>query len=117
MSTALGWTVLALVFVDEVLAAVAAGVWGGHAGGALLSLVAVLVVIAVWWAFASPKAPYGGRVVRPAVKVLVFGLASLGLALAGHPVLAVALLVFSVVVNGLALLPSVRGLLAEPRSY
>ena len=110
MSAGLGWTVLALVFVDEVLAALAAGVWGGHVGGALLSLVAVLVVIAVWWAFASPKAPYGGPVVRPVVKVLVFGLASLGLVAAGHPVLGTVLLVFSVVVNGLAQLPSVQAL-------
>ena len=112
MSPALGWTVLALVFLDEVLAAVAAGVWGGHAGGALLATVAVIAVIAVWWAFASPKAPYGGRVVRPVVKVLVFGLASLGLAVAGHVGSALGLLVFSVVVNALAMLPSVRVLAA-----
>ena len=39
------------------------------------------------------------------MKVLVFGLASLGLWAAGHHRLAVALLVFSVVVNALAQLP------------
>ena len=112
MSSTLGWLVLALVFLDEVLAAAAAGVWGGHVGGALPSTLAVIAVIAVWWAFASPRAPYGGRVVRPVVKVLVFGLTCLGLAAAGHLGWALALLVFSVVVNAVAQLPSVRGLAA-----
>ena len=110
----LGWLVLALVFLDEVLAAVAAGVWGAHADGVVLAVLAPVAVVAVWWAFASPKARWGGPVVRPVVKVLVFGLASAGLWAAGHPTAAVALLVFSVVVNALAQLPSVRALVAEP---
>jgi Protein of unknown function (DUF2568) len=109
----IAWTVLALVFLDEVLAAVAAGVWGWHAGGWLLAVGAPLAVVAVWWLFASPKAPYGGPVVRPVVKVLVFGLASLGLVAAGHTGWGVALLVFSVVVNAAAQLPSVRAVLDE----
>lgn len=113
-TAAFGWTVLALVFLDEVAAAGAAGVWGSHVGrGATAVLLAVavpLLLVLVWWAFASPKAPFGGPVVRPVVKVLVFGLASLGLWQAGHPGWALALLVFSVVVNALALLPSVRSL-------
>ena len=111
---AVGWFVLALVFVDEVLAVAAAAVWGGWAGGPLLAVAAALAVVAVWWTFASPKAPYGGVVVRPVVKALVFGLASLGLWQAGHPGWALALLVFSVVVNTLALLPFVRRLVPEP---
>lgn len=110
---ALGWAVLALVFVDEVLAAVAAAVWGSSESGVLLAIAMVVVVIAVWWAFASPKAPLGGPVVRPVTKVLVFGLAGLGLWAAGHHGWAVALLVFSVVVNGLALLPSIQALVTE----
>ncbi|MFC8501641.1 DUF2568 domain-containing protein [Pedococcus sp. NPDC057267] len=110
---ALGWMVLALVFLDEVLAAVAAGVWGSHAGGWPLAVLAPVVVVAVWWAFASPRARWGGPVVRRVVKVLVFGLASVGLWVAGHHGWALALLVFSVVVNGLAQLPSIRGLVAE----
>ena len=110
---ALGWLVLSLVFVDEVLAAVAAGVWGADVGGAPLAVAMPVVVVAVWWAFASPQAPQGGPVVRPVVKVLVFGLASAGLWAAGHPTWALAFLVFSVVVNGLALLPSVRSLVPE----
>ena len=109
---ALGWLVLALVFVDEVLAAVAAGIWGAYAGGPVLAVAAPAVVVAVWWAFASPKAPYGGSVVRPLVKVLVFGLAGLGLWVAGHAGWAIGFLVFSVVVNALAQLPAVRALVA-----
>ena len=111
---ALGWFVLALVFVDEVLAVAAAAVWGARAGGALLAVAAALVVVAVWWTFASPKAPYGGVVVRPVVKTLVFGLVSLGLWQAGHPGWALSLLVFSVLVNALASLPLVRRLVPEP---
>ena len=107
---ALGWTVLALVFLDELLA------WWPResgvrprAGWCSLSRCRSLVVL-VWFLFASPKARFGGPVVRPVVKVLVFGLASLGLWDAGHPGWALALLVFSVVVNTLALLPAVQAL-------
>ena len=110
----LGWFVLLLVFVDEVLALAAAAVWGSWAGGPALAVVAGLAVVAVWWAFASPKAPYGSVVVRPVVKALVFGLASLGLWQAGHPGWALALLLFSVLVNGVALLPFVRRLVPAP---
>jgi hypothetical protein len=105
-----GWLVLALVFVDEVLAAVAAGVAGHAAAGVLGAGLAPLAVVVLWWAFASPKAPLGGPVARPLVKVVVFGAACAGLWWAGHEDLAVALLVFSVVVNALAQLPAVRAL-------
>ena len=47
------------------------------------------------------------------MKVLVFGLASWGLWAAGHHSLAVALLVFSVVVNALAQFPWIRDLTSE----
>ena len=110
---ALGWLVLALVFVDELLAAAAAAVWGSHVGGVRLATALPLVVVAVWWTFASPKAPRGGPVVRPVTKVLVFGLAGAGLWAAGHHGWAVGFLVFSVVVNGLALLPSIQALVSE----
>lgn len=110
----LGWLVLTLVFVDEVAAAVAAGVWGSYAGEWPLAVLAPLVVVAVWWAFASPKARWGGPVVRPVVKVLVFGLASLGLWVAGCHGWALTLLGFSIVVNGLAQLPAIRALAASP---
>ena len=107
---ALGWVVLALVFVDEVLAVVAVGVAGHTWAGVAGAVVAPVVAVAVWWTFASPKAPLGGPVVRPVAKVVVFGAACAGLWLAGHPGWAAALLVFSVVVNGLAQLRFVRDL-------
>jgi hypothetical protein len=110
---ALGWSVLALVFVDELLAAASAAVWGNHAGGVLPAIGMALLVVVVWWTFASPKAPRGGPVVRPVTKVLVFGLAGVGLWVAGQHGWAVAFLVFSVVVNALAQLPSIQALVSE----
>src|SRR3954454_8307242 len=106
---ALGWFVLALVFLDELLAMAGLAVYGWSTSLPWLSVwLLPLLGMLAWLLFASPKARFGSPVVRPVVKVLVFGLASLGLWAAGHHSLAVALLVFSVVINGLALLPSVR---------
>jgi fumarate reductase subunit D len=110
------WTVLSLVFLDEVLAVVALGVWGFDAGGAWLAILAPVVGVALWWGFASPKAPYGGRVTRPVVKVLVFGAATLGLWEAGHPGAAIVLLLFSIAVNAAAGLPVVRAVDPRPSS-
>ncbi|MGI8524177.1 MAG: YrdB family protein [Nocardioides sp.] len=103
--------VLALVFLDELLAVVALGYWGAAHDGALgwvLAAVASVAAVVMWALFASPKATYGGPVARPVVKALVFGAATAGLWAAGHPGPAIALLVFSVAVNGLAQLPVVR---------
>lgn len=106
-----GWSVLALVFLDELLAMAAFGTWGWQASPRwLLVWLLPLLAMAAWFLFASPKAAYGGGVVRPVVKTLVLGLASLALWDAGHAGWALALLVFSVVVNGLAQLPAVRDL-------
>jgi hypothetical protein len=105
---ALGWTVLALVFVDELLALAALAVWGYHAGGIALAVAAPVAWMAAWFLFAAPGARYGGRIVRPAVKVIAFGLACLALWAAGYEVLAIALLVFSAGINGLAELPAIR---------
>lgn len=114
MGAIFGWSVLALVFVDELLAVAAFGVWGRHHDPRwLLVWLLPLLAMTAWFLFASPKARYGGPVVRPVVKVVVFGLACLALADAGHEDWAIALLVFSVVVNGLALLPSIRVLVEE----
>lgn len=116
-----GWLVLFLVFVDEIAAVTAFGVWGwessllGVPGWMLVWLLPVLAA-STWYWFASPKAPYGGPVLRPLAKLLVFGLACLALWDIDHPRWAVALLVFSVVVNALAMLPGVRALTAEPVS-
>ncbi len=107
---AFAWGVLALVFVDELAAMAAFGVWGWQVGTPrwLLVILLPLVAMTAWWLFASPKARYGGRGRREVVKVLVFGLASLALWDAGHHGWATAFLVFSIVVNALALLPGVR---------
>jgi len=104
------WGVLSLVFLDELAAMAAFGVWGWQVGSPRWLLVVVLPLLAMtaWWLFASPKARFGSGGRREVAKVLVFGLASVALWDAGHPGWAVALLVFSVVVNGLALLPSIR---------
>ncbi len=56
---ALGWTVLALVFLDELLAMAAAGVWGRHTDGVLLAVLMPLAVVVVWFLFASPRAVAG----------------------------------------------------------
>lgn len=106
--TGLAWTVLALVFLDELLAVAAAAVWGAHASGVLLAVGCALAVVVVWFLFASPKARYGGPVVRPVVKVVVFTLTALGLWTSGLTGAALAFLVFSIAVNALAQLRFVR---------
>ena len=109
--TVFGWIVLALVFVDELLAMAGFGVWGWqHEPRWLLVWLLPAVAMFVWWLFASPKAARGGPVIRPVVKVIVFGLASLALLDAGQPGWALALLIFSVVVNGLAQVPAISRL-------
>jgi hypothetical protein len=108
---AFGWTVLALVFLDELLAMAGLGVYGWSTSARwLLVWLLPLLGVLVWFLFASPKARFGSPVVRPAAKVLVFGVASWGLWAAGHHGPAIALLTFSVVINGLAQLPAIREL-------
>jgi hypothetical protein len=109
----LGWTILALVFGDELLVMAAFGVWGYAAQGVLLAVVLPIVAMLDWWTFGSPKAPYGGPVRRPVFKTIVFLLGSLALWDAGHPGWAVALVAFSAVINALAQLRFVRALIPE----
>ena len=113
MPPALGWTILGLVFLDELLLVAAVWVGAAHAWGWAAGPVAGLLVILVWWSFASPKARYGGPVVRPVTKVVVVAVACAALWASGHHAAAVALLVFSVFINALALLPSVARLAAD----
>ena len=105
----MAWGVLTLVFLDELAAMAAFGVWGWQVGTprALLVVVLPLLAMTVWWLFASPKARFGGPTRRPVAKVVVFGLATWALWDASHEGWAIALLVSSVVVNGLAALPPV----------
>ena len=81
---ALGWVVLTLVFVDEVHAVVIAGVGGAFDYGPPGAVLAPLLVVAVWWAFASPKASRGSPVVRPVTKTVVLGAATSALWSMGH---------------------------------
>lgn len=116
---AFGWCVLALVFVDELAAMAAYAVWGWQAPDQQwLSLVLawVLPVLAMlaWFFLASPKARYGGPVIRPVTKILVFGIGTLLLWAVGQHRWALAFLVLSMVVNGLAMIPVIRDLAAEP---
>jgi hypothetical protein len=105
----LAWGVLALVFLDELLAVAAFGIWGWQVGTPrlLMTVLLPLLAVAVWGLVASPRARYGSGGRREVAKVLVLGLASLALWDAGHHGGGAALLVFSLVVNGLALLPAV----------
>ena|SRR5215208_7880738 len=109
----LGWTVLFFVFVDELLAIAAAAVWGNHVGNVGLAIAMAVLTMLVWFLFASPKARFGGPVVRPVTKVLVFTLASAGLWASAHHALAVALFMFSALINALAQLPSVKTLVRD----
>jgi len=109
--TVFAWIVLTAVFVDELLVMAAFGIWGWQEDPRwLLVWLLPLVAMLVWFYFASPKARYGGPVVRPVTKVLVFGLATVALWDANHPLWAMALLGYSVVVNGLAQVPQVRAM-------
>jgi len=58
-------------------------------------------------AFASPRARFGSHGRRAVAKVLVLGIAGLALWDAGHHAGALLFVVFSALVNGLALLPAV----------
>jgi hypothetical protein len=107
----LGAGVLALVFVDELLALVALGVWGAQEPPRWLwSWLAPLVALTLWGLFASPKAPRGDPVARPLVKVVVLGGAAVALWAAGHPAAGSTFAVFSIAVNGAAQLPFARTL-------
>lgn len=108
-----GWSVLFLVFVNELLAIAAAAIWGEYEDGVALAVAAGLLVVAGWYLFASPKAPYGGRQIRPVVKVLVFSLASIGLWVSDHHTLAIVFFAFSLVINALAQLPSIKVLVRD----
>ena len=107
---AFGWLVLGLVFLDELLVVAAVVTWGVHVQGWPLGTVLGFAVVAVWWAFASPKAPLSSPVIRPIVKALVFGIASAALWATGRHELAVALLGFSAIINAIAQLPAIRAL-------
>ena len=109
MRLAWAFFILTLVFVSEVLAMVALGLWGWeHSPRWLLVWLLPLVGVVLWGLFASPKASRGGPRARPIVKVLVFAAAFLAIRDVGDYSWALAFLIFSAVVNGLASRPAVR---------
>ena len=109
MRLAGAFVVLTLVFVSEVLALVAFGVWGwDHSPRWLLVWALPLLGAVAWGTFASPKAPRGGPRARPIVKVLVFAAAFLAIRDVEDHSWALAFLVFSAAVNGLASTRAVR---------
>lgn len=108
------WFILALVFVDEMLIGVAAWIYGNHAGDRLLAAALVTGFVAVWWTFASPHAPLSGPIARPLTKVLLFGLATAAFWAAGHLDWAIAFLIFSVIINAVAMHPDVEAVAAQP---
>lgn len=109
--TVIGWCVLALVFVDEVVALVAFALWGYQQDPWWLwTWLLPLLGMLLWFWFASPKARFGTQLLRPLVKVLVFGLATLALWDLGHPTEAIGFLVFSIAVNALAQIPTIASL-------
>ena len=108
-----GWSVLFLVFVDELLVIAAAATWGEYQGGELLAIAAGVVTVVGWFLFASPKARFGGRITRPLGKAIMISLATAGLWVSDHHTLAIAFAAFSVVVNALAQLPSIKVLVTN----
>lgn len=84
---------LALRFVLELCALAALGYGGWHVGGSLwvrllLALLAPIAGAAVWGAFVAPRARYPiGDPLRLLPEWVVFGGATVALALTGHPVL------------------------------
>lgn len=92
---------LALAFLLELCALAALAYWGFNTGSGtlihvILGIGAPLLAAILWGLFAAPRAAIAvSPLVRMAVKLLVFGAAALGLAVAGQPTLAV---IFAVIV-------------------
>ena len=92
---------LLLVFISELAAVAAIGyaafvLAGGGLPAAAIALVVIAVVIAVWALWAAPKADVT-TAVRLTTKLVVFGLAVLGLVVAGRPWWALGLAVLVIV--------------------
>lgn len=97
--TAIKWVSYTVSFLLELCALVAFGFWGATWGQGTVAKIALavgapLAMAIVWGLFAAPRASV--RLSAPAVlavKALVFGCASVGLALTGRRELGVALFV------------------------
>ncbi len=86
---------LALAFLLELAALVALAVWGWHIGPStalrvLLAIALPLIAAVLWGMFAAPRARFTvSPWVRDTIKIIVYGLATIGLFVTGHPALAI----------------------------
>jgi hypothetical protein len=99
------WTNLTVAFLLELGALAALGYWGVQIGGGpvtktALGVGAPLLAAVLWGLFAAPRAPVSIPLVKVAVRLLVFGAATLALYATDHRALAAAFAVL-VVVNSL----------------
>ncbi len=106
------WTVFTFVFVAELCAVVALGVFGWRIGQrqpwkAIVCVVFVAVAIVLWALFAAPHATYDVGWLAVAVKVLVFGAAVVGLWVVGAHKLSVAFAVAVIALHVAAKLPAI----------
>lgn len=91
MLTAIKFSNLALAFLLELCAVAALAYWGFQAGDGMVTKIALgvgaaLATIVVWGLFVAPKATVPTPApISLALKFLVFGLATAGLAAAGRP--------------------------------
>ncbi len=91
MLTAIKYGNLALAFFFELCALAALGYWGFHVGNGMFAKVALgigvpLLTAVVWGLFIAPRATVTVPApVNVALRILVFGLAAVGLAAAGRP--------------------------------
>ncbi|WP_169834699.1 YrdB family protein [Nocardioides dokdonensis] len=105
----MAWSVLALLFVVELLAWAAYAVLGWALSPGWLWVWALpLLVVTLWALTASPRARWRGAVLTPAVKTLVFTGAVVALVLTSHPVAGGTLAILVVVVHVAARHPDVR---------
>ena len=111
-----GWFVLGLVFLGEALTVSAFADWGWHHGGDwrwLLAIGLAALTMIGWWMFASPQARLGEGLLRDLLKAGMIAVATAALWDSGHETGALGFLVFNLVVNALAQLPSIK-VLARP---
>jgi hypothetical protein len=111
-----GWLVLGLVFLGEAMTISAFADWGWHNGDDwnwVLAIGLAVVTMIGWWMFASPQARFGEGVLHHVLKVGMIVVATAALWSSGHHTGAVIFLVFNVVVNAAAQIPSIK-VLARP---
>ena len=110
-----GWNVvwLTTAFLSELAALAALAFWGWTTGSGwvrvLLAVGVPLVAAVLWGLFAAPRAAFDVPVLALAVKLAVYGSAVAGLAVTGHPRLAIALALAAAAGSFLSTAPVVSG--------